>query len=75
MPGRPTQVDIAIMPMAVTFRAGETLRLVVQSWSTPGQWEGGETRTWDSFQTGRTTLLTGTDHPARLLLPVLPHDS
>lgn len=71
-PGEVTEVAIPLMPSGTTFRAGETLRLVVQSWSTPGQWEGGETRRWDTVTTGRTRLHTGPDHPARLLVPVLP---
>lgn len=39
--GEPATVTIPLMPSGTTFRAGEALRLVVQSWSTPGQWEGG----------------------------------
>jgi len=47
------------MPTATRFRAGETLRLVIQSWSDPGQWEGGETRHWAAIQHGHTRLHTG----------------
>ena len=54
-PGEAVQVDIALMPTATRFRAGETLRLIIQSWSDPGQWEGGETRQWAAIQTGRPT--------------------
>ena len=66
--------DIALMPTATRFRAGETLRLIIQSWSDPGQWEGGETRQWAAIQTGRTRLHTGPQLPARLLLPTLQLD-
>ena len=72
-PGGITQVDIPLMPSGTTFRAGETLRLVIQSWSQPGQWEGGETRQWVTLQDGSTLLHTGGDHPARLLIPILPN--
>jgi predicted acyl esterase len=71
-PGEVAEVDIPLMPSGTTFRAGETLRLVVQSWSTPGRWEGGETRQWGTHSTGSTRLHTGPDHPARLLVPVIP---
>jgi hypothetical protein len=59
------------MPTATRFHAGETLRLILQSWSDPGQWEGGETRRWDTIGTGRARLHTGPQSPARLLLPAL----
>jgi uncharacterized protein len=36
--GEIAQVDIPLMPTATRFRVGETLRLVIQSWSDPGQW-------------------------------------
>jgi predicted acyl esterase len=70
-PGETVQVDIPLMPTATRFRAGETLRLVIQSWSDPGQWEGGETRQWDTIQTGQTLLHTGPQAHALLLLPTL----
>jgi len=60
------------MPTATRFRAGETLRLVIQSWSDPGQWEGGETRHWAAIQHGHTHLHTGPQASSRLLLPILP---
>ncbi len=63
------------MPSGTTFRAGDTLRLVVQSWSSPGQWEGGETRQWGTVQTGKTHLHTGPRPPARLSIPVIPSDT
>ena len=59
------------MPSGTTFHAGETLRLIVQSWSVPGQWEGGETRRWDTVRTGRCRVHTGDQYPSRLLLPIL----
>ncbi|MGP6175373.1 CocE/NonD family hydrolase [Corynebacterium sp. A21] len=71
-PGQITELTIPLMPSGTTFRAGETLRLVIQSWSQPGQWEGGETRQWDTLQTGHTRLHTGPETSARLLIPVLP---
>jgi predicted acyl esterase len=70
-PGEIAEAEIPLMPSGTTFRAGETLRLVVQSWSAPGQWEGGETRQWGSFDQGSCLLHTGPDHQARLLVPVV----
>lgn len=70
-PGEVVELAIPLMPSGTTFRAGETVRLIIQSWSTPGRWEGGETRQWDTVQTGRARLHTGPDHPARLLVPVV----
>ena len=70
----PTEIvegDIAIMPSGTTFRAGETLRLVIQSWSAPGQWEGGETREWATMTKGRCRLHTGGAHASRLLVPIV----
>ena len=69
--GEVVQVDIALMPTATRFHAGETLRLILQSWSDPGQWEGGETRHWATISTGQALLHTGPQSPARLLLPTL----
>ena len=71
-PGEVTQVNIPLMPSGATFRAGETLRLIVQSWSSPGQWEGGETREWAAHQEGSLRIHTGGDQRATLLIPVLP---
>jgi predicted acyl esterase len=72
--GDVVEVDIPLMPSATTFRVGESLRVVVQSWSTPGQWEGGETRQWATNQAGRARLHTGAQHQARLLIPELASD-
>lgn len=71
-PGEITQVTIPLMPSGTTFRAGETLRLIIQSWSSPGQWEGGETRQWATHQEGSIRIHTGAGRPASLLIPVLP---
>ena len=71
-PGEITPVTIPLMPSGTTFRKGETLRLVVQSWSTPGQWEGGESRVWDTHQSGSARLHTGGTHAATLVVPKLP---
>ena len=68
-PSEVTTVTIPLMPSGTTFRAGETLRVVVQSWSTPGQWEGGESRVWDTNQDGSTRVHTGPGHSAHLLVP------
>jgi len=69
--GKVVEVDIPLMPSGTTFRAGEKLRLVVQSWSGPGQWEGGETRQWDTIQKGRCCLYTGAGKASRLLVPIV----
>lgn len=70
-PGQVAEAHIAIMPSGTTFRPGERLRLVVQSWSLPGQFEGGETRQWDTLGRGRCRIHTGPRYPSRLLLPTL----
>ncbi|MGV9245525.1 CocE/NonD family hydrolase [Streptomyces sp. NPDC003710] len=70
-PGQIVEANIALMPSGTTFHAGETLRLIVQSWSVPGQWEGGETRRSDTVRTGRCRVHTGDQYPSRLLLPIL----
>jgi predicted acyl esterase len=70
-PGQIVETHIAIMPSATTFHPDETLRLVIQSWSGPGQFEGGETRQWDTIGRGRCRVHTGAGHPSRLLIPIL----
>ncbi len=70
-PGEITEANIAIMPSGTTFHPGETLRLVIQSWSVPGQWEGGETRRWATMDSGRCRLHTGAGYPSRLLIPII----
>jgi predicted acyl esterase len=73
--GEIVETDIAIMPSGTTFKAGETLRLVIQSWSVRGQWEGGETREWDSLKAGRCRIHTGDKHACRLLIPVVAFET
>ena len=70
-PGEIVETNIAIMPSGTTFKAGDTLRLVIQSWSVRGQWEGGETREWDNIRVGRCRIHTGGQHASRLLIPVV----
>ncbi|MBY0441226.1 MAG: hypothetical protein K2Q25_03695 [Mycobacteriaceae bacterium] len=69
--GEITEANIAIMPSGTTFRNGERLRLVIQYYSLPGQFEGGETRRWDTLGHGRARLYTGGCYPSRLLIPTL----
>jgi uncharacterized protein len=70
-PGEIVETSIAIMPSGTTFRAAETLRLVIQCWSVRGQWEGGETREWNAITTGRCRLHTGGENASRLLIPIV----
>jgi uncharacterized protein len=74
-PGEIVETNIAIMPSGTTFKAGETLRLVIQCWSVRGQWEGGETREWDAIKVGRCRVHTGDRHASRLLIPVVNFES
>jgi putative CocE/NonD family hydrolase len=69
--GEIVETNIAIMPSGTTFKAGHTLRLVIQSWSVRGQWEGGETREWDNLKVGRCRIYTGGQYASRLLVPVV----
>ena len=71
VPGHVTEVNIPLMPSGTKFHPGETLRLVVQAWSIPGQWEGGETRQWDTIKKGSYRIHTGPEFPSRLLVPVI----
>jgi len=73
--GETVGTDIAIMPSGTTFKAGETLRLVVQCWSVRGQWEGGETREWDAIKVGKCRIHTGDKHLSRLLIPIVAFES
>ncbi|MGB8389985.1 CocE/NonD family hydrolase, partial [Mycobacterium sp.] len=70
-PGQVVEANIAIMPSGTTFCAGETLRLIIQSWSVPGQWEGGEARQWATVGSGRCRLHTGDQYPSRLFIPII----
>lgn len=67
--GKIVEIKIGLMPSGTTFRSGEKLRLVVQSWSAPGQWEGGETRQWDTLKAGTCRIHTGPKTPSSLLVP------
>ncbi len=69
--GQIVEAQIAIMPSGTTFHAGQTLRLILQSWSLRGQFEGGETRRWDTIGHGRARVHTGGRYPSRLLIPSL----
>ncbi len=73
-PGEIAEAQIAIMPSGTAFLAGETLRVVIQSWSVPGQFEGGETRQWAAHTDGHCMIHTGGRYPARLLIPVVGND-
>ena len=66
------ELAIPLMPMAVRFHAGDTLRLVVQTWSVKDCWEGGECRQWDTVKEGGCIVQTGADTGSRLLLPFAP---
>lgn len=68
------RVDLAIplMPTAVRFRAGESLRLAIQTWSEAGRWDGGEGRIWEMYTDGECRILTGRDSATRLVIPVIP---
>lgn len=67
--GEPIKVVIPIMPSGTTFLPGETLRLVVQSWSAAGQWDGAEAKEWETIDEGTVRLLTGGSRDSRLHLP------
>ncbi len=70
-PGEVVPVHVPIMPSGTTFRAGETLRLVVQSWSAPGQWDGAEAKEWAKVTEGRCRIHTGERYNSRLLVPLV----
>ncbi len=72
--GEIVPVDIALGASSTLFHAGEQLRLVVA-----GRWlsarnpiTGGFPAAYRTRKAGRCTLHWGQDHPARLLLPVVP---
>lgn len=73
-PGEVVTADIPLGPSATLFRAGETLRLVVAGrWLWPGNLLTGQFPA--AYQQGpatRCTLHRGPQHPARLLVPVIP---
>ena len=73
-PGQVVAADIALGPSATLFRAGETLRLVVAGrWLWPhNPFTGQFPAAYEKGPQGRCTLHWGPDHPARLLIPVIP---
>ena len=70
--GERVELSIPLMPTAVRFLAGETLRLAIQSWSVPGRWEGGEGRIWKTDPDGDCRILVGEGSNTRLILPIVP---
>ncbi|MFE2527657.1 CocE/NonD family hydrolase [Streptomyces sp. NPDC059382] len=72
--GRIVPVDIALGPSSTLFHAGEQLRLVVAGrWLSPRNPLTGQfPAAYRTARQGTCTLHWGTDHPARLLLPVIP---
>lgn len=73
-PGDIVQVDIPMGPSATLFRAGEQLRLVVAGrWLWPRNPLTGQfPAAYEKGPRGTCTLHWGPDHPARLLIPVIP---
>ena len=74
VPGQVVAVDIALGPSATLFREGETLRLVVAGrWLWPRNPLTGQfPAAYQRGPTGRCTLHWGPEHPARLLVPIIP---
>lgn len=70
-PGEVVDVKVPIMPSGTTFRTNETLRVVVQSWSAQGQWDGAEAKEWQTITSGRVRLHTGGDCDSHLLIPTV----
>lgn len=68
--GEVIDVVVPLMPSGTTFLAGETLRLVVQAWSAPGQWDGAGAREWLTIEGGTTRIHTGRSRDSYLLIPV-----
>jgi uncharacterized protein len=73
-PGQIVQVDIPLGPSATLFRAGEQLRLVVAGrWLWPHNPLTGQfPAAYEKGPQGTCTLRWGPDHPAQLLIPVIP---
>lgn len=74
VPGVPTAVEIELWPSSTLFRAGETLRLVVQdsdiyAEAAPGLPFARHERTRTP---GRLAIRTGGRHDSHLLVPVIP---
>ncbi|MGH3958291.1 CocE/NonD family hydrolase [Mycobacterium sp.] len=72
-PGQIVQVDIPLGPSATLFRAGEQLRLVVAGrWLWPRNPITGQfPAAYERPARGSATLHWGSDHGARLLIPVV----
>lgn len=73
--GQRVDFSIPLMPTAVRFRAGESLRLAIQTWSEPGRWDGGEGRVWQTDPNGECRILSGEGTTTRLVLPVIPESA
>jgi len=72
--GQIVPADIALGPSATFFKAGETLRLVVAGrWPWPVNLLTGQfPAAYRKGPSGRCSLYWGPQHPARLLVPVIP---
>jgi hypothetical protein len=73
-PGQVVLADIALGPSATLIKAGETLRLVVAGrWLWPRNPLTGQfPAAYQKGPRGSCTLHWGPQHPARLLIPVIP---
>ncbi len=71
-PGEVVPVGIEIWPTSVVFEPGSRLVLDVATRDDPGMVPFLHTHSRDRAQEGELTLFTGPDHPAHLLLPVIP---
>ena len=70
VPGRATDLDIAIMPTATLFRAGSRVRIEIAN-SDSILTEGIFSHVYNPDQVGVTTILHDAAHPSRLILPVI----
>ncbi len=73
-PGDIVAVDVALLPSATLFRAGEQLRLVVAGrWPVPRNPVTGQfPAAYPTSRRGRVILYWGPSHDAHLLVPVIP---
>jgi putative CocE/NonD family hydrolase len=70
--GEVIDVEVEILPSATLFRAGETLRLIVQGCELYPYWgDSVVIHHGDTANTGTFTVHTGGEHASRLVLPVL----
>jgi hypothetical protein len=74
-PGEIVPVDIALGPSATLFRAGEQLRLVIAGrWLSPrNPFTGQFPAAYRTSKRGTCMLHWGPEHPARLLVPIIPN--